>query len=111
MVPLGSHSAASLPRSAAIRSCSKLTVGSSPYWSSPTGAAAMAARIAAVGRVTVSERRSMEVVSIIVLQVWVVLRQSRHGGFTGSDQGTAYLDHLHKRSVLAKVRWRCGCSP
>ena len=34
-------------------------VGSSPYWSSPTGAAAIAARIAGVGRVTVSERRSI----------------------------------------------------
>jgi hypothetical protein len=39
--------------------CSGLTVGSSPNWSSPTGAAAMAARIAGVGRVTVSERRSI----------------------------------------------------
>jgi predicted nicotinamide N-methyase len=38
-----------------------LTVGSSPYWSSPTAAAAIAARIAAVGRVTVSERRSIAV--------------------------------------------------
>ena len=34
-------------------------VGSSPYSSLPTGAAAMAARIAADGSVTVSERRSM----------------------------------------------------
>ena len=38
IVPLGSQSAASLPSSAATRSCSALTVGSSPYWSSPTGA-------------------------------------------------------------------------
>ncbi len=58
IVPLGIHSAASLPSSAAQRSCSRLVVGSSPYWSSPTGAAAIAARIASVGRVTVSERRS-----------------------------------------------------
>jgi hypothetical protein len=35
-----------------------LVVGSSPYWLSPTGAAAIAARMAALGRVTVSERRS-----------------------------------------------------
>ena len=41
----------------------RLTVGSSPYWSSPTGAAAIAERIAAVGRVTVSERRSIVSVS------------------------------------------------
>jgi hypothetical protein len=38
IVPLGSQSAASWPSSAATRSCSALTVGSSPYWSSPTGA-------------------------------------------------------------------------
>ena len=41
------------------RSCSALTVGSSPNWSSPTSAAAIAARMGAVGRVTVSERRSI----------------------------------------------------
>jgi hypothetical protein len=43
------------------RSWSRLIVGSSPYWSSPTGAAAIAARISGVGRVTVSERRSIGV--------------------------------------------------
>lgn len=59
MVPEGSHSAASLPSSCAQRSCSRFVVGSSPYWLSPTGAAAIAARMAALGRVTVSERRSM----------------------------------------------------
>ena len=59
IVPLGSQSAASLPSSAATCSCRRLVVGSSPYWSSPTGAAAMAARISGVGRVTVSERRSI----------------------------------------------------
>src|SRR5689334_15568400 len=59
IVPLGSQSAASLPSRRATRSCSALMVGSSPYWSSPTGAAAMAARIPGVGRVTVSERRSI----------------------------------------------------
>ena len=58
IVPLGTNSAASLPSSPAIRCCSRLTVGSSPYWSSPTGASAMARRISGDGRVTVSERRS-----------------------------------------------------
>src|SRR5438132_815573 len=58
IVPVGTHTAASLPSSAATRSCSVLTVGSSPYTSSPTSAAAIAARIPAVGRVTVSDRRS-----------------------------------------------------
>ena len=38
---------------------SRLTVGSSPKTSSPTSASAMARRMAGVGRVTVSERRSI----------------------------------------------------
>src|SRR5438270_10992582 len=59
MVPLGAQSAASLPSRSATRSCRRLTVGSSPYTSSPTSAVAMAARIGSVGRVTVSLRRSM----------------------------------------------------
>src|SRR4051794_20776186 len=57
-VPLLTNSAASLPSSPAILSCSALTLGSSPKTSSPTSAAAIAARIAVVGRVTVSLRRS-----------------------------------------------------
>ena len=59
IVPVGSHSAASLPSNSAMRACRRLVLGSSPYWSSPTSAAAMAARMAPVGRVTVSERRSI----------------------------------------------------
>src|SRR5512134_1855260 len=55
------NSAASLPSIDAIRSCSALTVGSSPKTSSPSGASIIAARIAAVGRVTVSLRRSIVV--------------------------------------------------
>src|SRR5690606_12982636 len=43
-----------------MRSCNALTVGSSPYTSSPTSAASIAARIAGVGRVTVSLRRSTQ---------------------------------------------------
>ena len=50
---------ASLPSSSAARSSSALTVGSSPKTSSPTSASAMARRISGVGRVTVSERRSI----------------------------------------------------
>jgi hypothetical protein len=65
IVPEGNHSARSLPSNAASRSCSALIVGSSPYWSSPTGAAAIAARIAAVGWVTVSERRSIRVLGFM----------------------------------------------
>src|SRR2546427_52199 len=58
MHPVGTNSAASLPKISAARFSSRLTVGSSPYTSSPTSASAMARRIAAVGRVTVSDRRS-----------------------------------------------------
>ena len=59
IVPVGNQRPASCPSSAATRSWSRLTVGSSPNWSSPTSARAIASRIAGVGRVTVSERRSM----------------------------------------------------
>src|SRR4051812_6655366 len=58
MLPDGVNRAASCPNRAAACSCSSCSVGSSSNTSSPTGAAAMAARMAAVGRVTVSERRS-----------------------------------------------------
>ena len=57
--PVGVNSAASWPNSPATRSSSARTVGSSPYTSSPTSADAIARRIASVGRVTVSLRRSM----------------------------------------------------
>jgi hypothetical protein len=53
------NNAASKPSSAAIFSCSALTLGSAPKTSSPRGAVAIASRMAAVGCVTVSLRRSM----------------------------------------------------
>ena len=59
IVAVGTKSAASWPSSAAARSCSAFTVGSSRFCSSPTSAAAIAARIPSVGRVAVSERRSI----------------------------------------------------
>src|SRR5262245_40773167 len=59
MVPDGTKRAASLPSRAATRSCRRRTVGSSPKTSSPTSAAAMAARMPGVGLVTVSLRKSM----------------------------------------------------
>src|SRR5436189_6291942 len=58
MTPEGIHSAASNPSVAATCRSRRRTVGSSPYTSSPTSASAMARRMAGVGRVTVSERRS-----------------------------------------------------
>ena len=59
IVAVGKKSAASCPSSSAIRRCSSFVVGSSRYCSSPTSAAAIAARIPAVGFVSVSERRSI----------------------------------------------------
>src|SRR5687768_1952224 len=57
--PVGTKSAASFSKSSAARSCRRLTVGSSPYTSSPTSASAIARRMAGVGLVTVSLRRSI----------------------------------------------------
>src|SRR5271170_5098749 len=59
MVPEGTNRAASLPSSSAVVRSSSATVGSSPKTSSPTSASAMALRIAGVGLVTVSLRRSI----------------------------------------------------
>ena len=59
IVPLGKKQAASLPNSAATRSCRRFTVGSSPRTSSPSSAARIASHMEGVGRVTVSERRSI----------------------------------------------------
>jgi hypothetical protein len=58
MEPVGVKTAASLPKSAAASASRALTDGSSPYTSSPTSALVMAASMAGVGLVTVSERRS-----------------------------------------------------
>src|SRR5271154_4857100 len=55
-----------------IRSCSALTVGSSPYWSSPTGARAIAARMSSDGSVTVSERRSMRSISKLLSEAAIL---------------------------------------
>ncbi|CAB5015680.1 unannotated protein [freshwater metagenome] len=52
-------SAASLPNKFATFSSSALTVGSSPYTSSPTGAEAITVRISSEGLVTVSDLRSI----------------------------------------------------
>ena len=55
IVPLGRKTAASWPSRSATRSHSALTVGSANDCSSPTSASAIARRMAAVGRVWVSE--------------------------------------------------------
>src|SRR5713226_4575274 len=57
-VPEETNRAASLPVRRAAVSSSRRTVGSSSQTSSPTSARAIASRIAGVGRVRVSDRRS-----------------------------------------------------
>src|SRR5438067_13703784 len=59
IVAVGRKTAASWPSSSAMRRWSSLTVGSSRTCSSPTSALAIAASMAGVGFVTVSERRSI----------------------------------------------------
>src|SRR3990170_2882930 len=59
MVPLATKRPASLPTASAARRSRRLTVGSSEKTSSPTSASNMAWRMAGVGRVMVSLRRSM----------------------------------------------------
>src|SRR4051794_1195474 len=59
IVPDGTNTAASFPTVAAYRASRRLTVGSSPYPSSPTSASAIAFPMASEGRVTVSLRRSI----------------------------------------------------
>src|SRR5882672_9187010 len=58
-VPLGKNNALSKPKRSATTRCNSLTVGSSPYTSSPTEAAAMAERMLGEGWVIVSLRRSI----------------------------------------------------
>src|SRR5579885_2103161 len=59
IVPLATNSASSLPRRLAASSWSLLTVGSSPNTSSPSSALCMASRMAWLGNVTVSLRKSI----------------------------------------------------
>src|SRR5512144_2982312 len=58
IVPLGTNTAADTSKRSATAASSAATDGSSPSTSSPTSASAIARRIAAVERVTLSERRS-----------------------------------------------------
>src|SRR5581483_2044333 len=119
IVPLGTKSAAGLPSSAAIRSSRRLTLGSSPYWSSPTGASAIALRIAGDGKVTVSERRSMR--SIGAPPLFDALRGvggdppvGRRHDAAGDHQLDPLLDrhregdHVAARHVEQEARGRIG---
>ncbi len=69
IVPLATKTAASLPSSRAAIASSRLTVGSSPKTSSPTSAVAIASRMAGVGWVTVSLRRSITFIALGLLDL------------------------------------------
>src|SRR6516165_582789 len=99
IVPDGTNTAASLPSRSATTSSSRLTVGSSPKTSSPTSAAFMAARMPAVGRVTVSLRRS-----IIKAPHWLAATRSLRSGARATAR--ALLRRLRvavKRSLLLLI--------
>src|SRR5438034_331651 len=91
IVPEGTNSAASLPSRAATRSSRRLTVGSSWKTSSPTSAACMAARMAGVGRVTVSLRRSMYSGMFLPSVV-----EPLHTRLVADGHGLCYTAHLIK---------------
>src|SRR5215510_7160909 len=91
MVPLGKKRAASCPSSAATRSSSRRIVGSPSRSSSPTSAVAMAARMAGVGFVTVSLRRSIAMRENVVARalaasklLWAFSLRNLHAGFLGA---------------------------
>ena len=60
MVPEGQYKADSWPNNAAQRSCSSTAAGSSAKTSSPVLASYIALSMSDVGRVMVSDRKSME---------------------------------------------------
>src|SRR4051812_33072915 len=120
MVPEGTNRALSLPSSWATRRSSSITVGSSPYTSSPTAALAIASRIARPGRVTVSERKS-KTGSVLMLEPQAYYRffavtrrtrvrspQPRKSGSVGCDffllRVRRVLQHEHGFSDAAEGR-------
>src|SRR5437868_13425845 len=95
--------AASFSKISAARSCKRLTVGSSPYTSSPTSAAAIARRISGVGFVTVSDLRSI----MFVARAHCTSLRSPPASLVrpvllhGADQ--AFLDDHHGQRAVAAV--------
>src|SRR5690606_16424711 len=89
IVPVGTKRAASCPRSSAANSCKRWTVGSSPKTSSPTSAVDIARRIAEVGWVTVSLRRSIIPISLLqFLLEWHLLAQELLNLFQSGNSAT-----------------------
>src|SRR5580704_11396142 len=88
MVPDGRNTAASLPKSVAMRSQSSWIAGSSPCCSSPTSAAIIAAFMPGDGLVWVSE-----------------YRLTRKGGSAGSVRAGAYSGAWTIRGLRSGGRW------
>lgn len=80
MVPLGTKTAPDFPMRSAAMASRRRTVGSSPKTSSPTAAAAIAALIAGVGWVRVSERRSIVVTTAGPPRCDIPVESSRRSG-------------------------------
>src|SRR5262249_20848847 len=88
IVAVGRKTASAWPRKRAARSSSASTVGSSRRCSSPTSAAAIAARISADGFVWVSERRSIIVWRLCLGRGELTIR-TRAGTMSGMGARTA----------------------
>src|SRR6266850_516636 len=110
-VPEGKKSASSKPKISAARACSRFTVGSSPKTSSPSSASSIARRMAGVGRVTVSERRSTMPVTLGYYLTFTCHRREAHvrlphprprrGARRDKRYGTAisHEEHHHARAL------------
>src|SRR2546425_8615328 len=113
-VPDGKKSAPSKPKTSAARACSRFTVGSSPKTSSPSSASSIVRRMAGVGRVTVSERRSTMSATLGYYLTFTCHRRKVHvrlpyprprrGARRDERYGTAisHEEHHHARAL------RCG---
>ena len=97
IVPVGTKSPASFPSSAATRSWSAFTVGSSPNWSSPQRRGRHRGAHRGVGTVTVSERRS-----IIAAAYAAATERDRLDGapvVLGGDADVRLLAHRARRDA------------
>ena len=108
IVPLATKSAASLPNLRADISSKRLTVGSSPKTSSPNSARAIAWRIAGVGKVTVSLRRSITFTSVPPVTRWadyIEVDCAVNAGDCGRIGPTpAQTSRLWRGTTLARAR-------
>src|SRR5438034_2155231 len=123
-VPDGKKSASSKPKISAARACNRFTVGSSPKTSSPSSASSIARRMAGVGRVTVSERRSTVSLTLGYYLTFTCHRREAHvrlsyprsncgprrGARRDGRNGTAisHQEHHHARALRRRRADRYG---